>query len=106
MYGNIIKNIRKELNLNQAEFAEGLNVSRSLIGGLEKEYTALTDRVKGDIIRVYNVNPTYLDTGDGPIFKEGYKQKEEIKRILPKLESLTLEQLNALDTLIDSFIKG
>ena len=93
MYGDIIKKIRKELKLNQSEFAERINVSRSLIGGLEKEYTALTDRVKEDIIRVYGVNPAYLETGEGEMFLQEPKQKEGIKRLIPKLESLTVEQL-------------
>lgn len=105
MYGDIIKKIRKELKLNQSEFAEKINVSRSLIGGLEKEYTALTDRVKEDIIRVYNVNPTYLETGEGEMFLQEPKQKEGIKRLIPKLENLTVEQLESIEKLIEAFGK-
>lgn len=105
MYGDIIKKIRKELKLNQSEFAEKINVSRSLIGGLEKEYTALTDRVKEDIIRVYNVNPTYLETGEGEMFLQEPKQKEGIKRLIPKLENLTAEQLESIEKLIEAFGK-
>lgn len=105
MYGDIIKKIRKELKLNQSEFAEKINVSRSLIGGLEKEYTALTDRVKEDIIRVYGVNPAYLETGEGEMFLQEPKQKEGIKRLIPKLESLTVEQLESIEKLIEAFGK-
>ena len=105
MYGDIIKKIRKELKLNQSEFAEKINVSRSLIGGLEKEYTALTDRVKEDIIRVYGVNPAYLETGEGEMFLQEPKQKEGIKRLIPKLESLTAEQLESIEKLIEAFGK-
>lgn len=105
MYGDIIKKIRKELKLNQSEFAERINVSRSLIGGLEKEYTALTDRVKEDIIRVYGVNPAYLETGEGEMFLQEPKQKEGIKRLIPKLESLTVEQLESIEKLIEAFGK-
>lgn len=105
MYGDIIKKIRKELELNQSEFAEKINVSRSLIGGLEKEYTALTDRVKEDIIRVYGVNPAYLETGEGEMFLQEPKQKEGIKRLIPKLESLTVEQLESIEKLIEAFGK-
>lgn len=105
MYGDIIRKIRKELKLNQLEFAKGINVSRSLVGGLEKEYTALTDRVKEDIIRVYNVNPEYLESGIEPMFLQEPRQREEIKRLLPKLESLTVEQLESIERLIDVFKK-
>lgn len=105
MYGDTIKKIRKELKLNQSEFAEKINVSRSLIGGLEKEYTALTDRVKEDIIRVYGVNPAYLETGEGEMFLQEPKQKEGIKRLIPKLESLTVEQLESIEKLIEAFGK-
>lgn len=105
MYGDIIKKIRKELKLNQSEFAERINVSRSLIGGLEKEYTALTDRVKEDIIRVYGVNPAYLETGEGEMFVQAPKLTEAIARLIPKLESLTVEQLESIENLIDVFGK-
>lgn len=105
MYGDIIKKIRKELELNQSEFAEKLNISRSLIAGIEKDMKALTERTKNDIIRVYGVNPAYLETGEGEMFLQEPRQKEGIKRLIPKLESLTVEQLESIEKLIEAFGK-
>ena len=105
MIGERIKHIRKELELNQKNFGDALGLSQSQIGSIEKGYRALTERTKNDIIRVYGVNPAYLETGEGEMFLQEPKQKEGIKRLIPKLESLTVEQLESIEKLIEAFGK-
>lgn len=105
MYGDIIKKIRKELGLNQKNFGDALGLSQSQIGSIEKGYRALTDRTKNDIIREYGVNPIYLETGEGEMFVQVPKLTEAIARLIPKLESLTVEQLESIEKLIEAFGK-
>lgn len=105
MYGGIIKKIRKELGLNQKNFGDALGLSQSQIGSIEKGYRALTDRTKNDIIREYGVNPIYLETGEGEMFVQVPKLTEAIARLIPKLESLTVEQLESIEKLIEAFGK-
>lgn len=105
MIGERIKHIRKELKLNQSNFGKSVGVSAPLIVALEKGQRIPTERTKNDIIRVYNVNPEYLESGTEPMFLQEPRQREEIKRLLPKLESLTVEQLESVENLIDAFKK-
>lgn len=64
-----VRYLRKELlKLTQQEFSEMLNISRSNMGNIETGKIALTDRVISDICEKYNVNETWLRTGEGEIF--------------------------------------
>ena len=105
MIGERIKTIRKLLGLNQTIFGKNIGISAPLVVAFEKGQRIPTERTKNDIIRVYNVNPAYLENGEGEMFLQEPKQKEEIKRLLPKLESLTVEQLESIENLIDVFVK-
>lgn len=65
-----IKYLRKEvLHLTQQEFSEALNISRSNMGNIETGQISLTERVISDICAKYNVNETWLRTGEGEMFK-------------------------------------
>ena len=64
-----VRYLRKELlKLTKQEFSEMLNISRSNMGNIETGKIALTDRVISDICEKYNVNETWLRTGEGEIF--------------------------------------
>lgn len=64
-----VKYLRKELlKLTQQDFSKELNISRSNIGNIETGAIALTDRVISDICEKFNVNETWLRTGEGEIF--------------------------------------
>lgn len=105
MIGERIKTIRKLLGLNQTIFGKNIGISAPLVVAFEKGQRIPTERTKNDIIRVYGVNPMYLENGEGEMFLQEPKQKEGIKRLLPKLESLTAEQLESIENLIDVFVK-
>ncbi len=64
-----VKYLRKELlKLTQQDFSKELNISRSNMGNIETGTIALTDRVISDICVKFNVNETWLRTGEGEIF--------------------------------------
>ncbi len=65
-----LKYLRKEiLKLNQVDFAKNIHISQPQYSLLEKSLRVLTDRTFNDICREYNVNPTWLRTGEGDVFK-------------------------------------
>lgn len=65
---NRIKALRKNLNLNQGEFADKLKLSRSHISSLENGVREITERIVFDICREFNVNEEWLRTGEGEMF--------------------------------------
>lgn len=66
-----IKLLRKsKLNMTQQDFADAINISRPNIGNIEIGRVAITDRVINDICRVFDVNESWLRTGEGEIFQE------------------------------------
>ena len=63
-----LKKLRKLLNLNQAEFAEKLNLSRGQIACYETGRRSVSSRTINDICREFNVNKYWLLNGEGEIF--------------------------------------
>lgn len=61
--------IRKNANLSQTEFAESLGVGRGVITNLERGLTELKPQFCSLICEKYHVNKTWLETGDGEMFK-------------------------------------
>lgn len=66
--GERISQIRKTLKLNQEEFGEKINVTRSAISNYEKGTRNIMDRVIFDICREFNVNEEWLRNGSEPMF--------------------------------------
>lgn len=66
---NRIKELRKSLGLNQTEFGEGINLSKSQIACYENGSRNVTDRSISDICKKYNVNEEWLRFGIGDMFK-------------------------------------
>lgn len=65
---NRIKQIREQLNLSQDKFGAAIGLSQRSISTLEKGASNLTDRNFNAICREFNVNPTWLETGEGEMF--------------------------------------
>ena len=65
-----IKKIRKALDLTQQEFADRIGVKRNTVGQWECGINPLTDQTISSICREFNVNETWLRTGNGEMFNE------------------------------------
>lgn len=63
-----LKELRKELKLSQKDFGAKLKLSPDMISLLEKGKRNFTERVISDICRVFDVNRTWLETGEGEMF--------------------------------------
>lgn len=70
------KELRKELNVTQQEFADKLNISRNFVAQIEMGSKVPSDRTIDDVCREFNVNEEWLRTGNGDMFVPGIKDKQ------------------------------
>lgn len=66
--GDRIKLIRNELGLSQPKFGEKIGVSKSVIVNLELNRVELKDMMLNLICKTFNVNPLWLENGEGEMF--------------------------------------
>ena len=77
--------LRKKLKLNQEAFGAPLNLSRAAIGSYEQGIRTMTDRTISDICRVYNVNETWLRTGEGEMMSNDSDLDVELSALVAEL---------------------
>ena len=92
---NRIKQLRKSLNLNQAEFGDRIGVKQAAIAAYEKGTRTPLDAVLLAICREYGINETWLRTGEGEMYAE-LPEDDLVKR--------TTELLGAHDPLFETFV--
>ena len=63
-----IKEIRKALNISQADFGKALGVTAAAISRIESGERGITEQMTLSISREFNVNEKWLRTGEGEIF--------------------------------------
>ena len=71
-----IKELRKSLGLTLDKFGTNLGVTKTAISRIEKGERNVTDQMFLSICREYNVNPTWLEKGTGPMFLERSEEDE------------------------------
>ena len=97
LIGDRIKELRRELGLNQTEFGERINVKQTSIGMYENGHRAVTDRSMLQICQAFNVNESWLRTGQGDMFVEN---DSTVLSLLQKEYNLPQDQL----AIIESFL--
>ena len=65
---NRLKELRQELKLTQEEFAKILGIGKSALCMIETGRSALSERNRNIIIQQLNINPRWLDEGEGNMF--------------------------------------
>ena len=86
-----VKEIRKILKLNQTEFGNQLGVSVDVVSNIEIGRVDLKQYMQNLICKTFNVNPTYLETGKGKMFKE-----ENLLEEVKKAYSLSNDELKLI----------
>lgn len=76
---NRIKCLRNELDLKQDEFGKKLNLTKFAISNYENGRTGVPDRVISDICREFDINETWLRTGEGEMFEQLTDQQKVMK---------------------------
>lgn len=71
-----LKQLRKKLKINQTNFAKQLGITQTAYSMIENGNNPLADRYIKVICSVFNVNETWLRTGEGEMFLFSPYQKE------------------------------
>ncbi len=79
-----IKELRKALKLTGENFSSKLGVGRSAISNIESGNRQLSNQLITSICREYNVNETWLRTGEGEMFND-LSRDEEITKFIGSL---------------------
>lgn len=126
MIGIRIKELRKKLGLTQADFGEKIGLKPTAIGQMESGARNVTERSIILICEKYNVNDTWLRTGNGNMFEESLPDDEVaaavseiledihcrnpfytlIKEILLQHEKLSPDARKQVDLFFDDVLKG
>jgi transcriptional regulator with XRE-family HTH domain len=96
-----IREVRKTLNLSQAQFAKAIYISTGYIAELECGHKNANDRIIRLISLTFGVSQHWLRTGEGGMF---YKcPDEKLKRMIslfnelpPKFQDYFMDQVEAL----------
>ncbi|MBQ3417818.1 MAG: helix-turn-helix transcriptional regulator [Ruminococcus sp.] len=83
--------IREHEKMTITDFANELGLSKSSISLIEKGVRSLTERTKRDICNRFNVNLTWLETGEGDPFLESEEQIIRMLRLNYKLDDIDVE---------------
>lgn len=75
--GERVKEVRKFRKMSMEQFGERLGVQKSAISKIEKGDRGLTEQMLKAICREFNVNETWLRTGDGDM-PQKLSEEEEI----------------------------
>jgi transcriptional regulator with XRE-family HTH domain len=83
-----IKNLRKELGLNQTEFAQRVGITQTSLSQIEGEKNGISYDVYKAIVNEFGVDPTWLMDGIGNMFR-----KENVSRgALPLVVQIDSDQ--------------
>ena len=68
MINSRLRSIRKELSLTQENLARVLGIGKSALSMIETGKASLSERNKNILVQELNVNPDWLDGGEGEMF--------------------------------------
>lgn len=112
-----ITTIRKELKLSQSAFGEHIGVSRDVIKNIDNNIVDAETKplLVQQICKEYNVNRTWLETGEGNMFNDLSRDAEIAeyigtvladeedsfqKRLISALSKMTVEEWEVLEKLV------
>ncbi len=85
-----IKKIRRAINVTQQEFADRLLVKRNTVATWEGGRSIPQDSVVALICKEFNVNETWLRTGEGDMFNKA--ETSAVERLCTELKANELER--------------
>ena len=88
---NRIRLVRKNLGLNQEEFARQIGLTQTALSMIELEKVALTDKNIKLMCATFAVDENWLRTGKGEMFGPASPYEKELLEVFGKLTSDTQE---------------
>ncbi len=90
---NRIRELRKSLQLSQKEFAERIGLKQNAISYMEKSGATVTEQNIKAICSEFNVNESWLRTGEGDMLLQAEKRQKEFFDIFDELAPALQEYL-------------
>lgn len=78
-----IKNLRKELGLNQTEFAQKIGITQTSLSQIEGEKNGISYDVYKAIVSEFGVDPIWLMDGIGTMFRSSASGAARTENVLP-----------------------
>jgi transcriptional regulator with XRE-family HTH domain len=88
-----VRIVRKKLGLNQSEFAKRIGLTQTSLSMIELGNTVFTDKNIKLICATFNVDETWLRTGDGEMFGVSSPYEKELMDVFSQLTADTQEFL-------------
>lgn len=89
--GERITFIRTNAGLTMTAFAERLNLSKSSISVAESDKSKLSKRAMIDICEKFNVNPEWLETGEGEPYNDAITPMMKLLKAEYNLDELDIQ---------------
>lgn len=110
-----LKRIRKDANLTQESFGAEIGATRGMISQYEAGLVIPPQPIQKLICQTFNVNPVWLETGEGKPYKEGLmpelvhalRQMPSVQAALERLlPIMTDEDWRRLDEVVSRFVSS
>jgi len=106
-----LRELRKTLKLTQAEFAAKLEMAQNSYSKIETGENSLTDKNIFLICLIFNVNESWLRTGEGEMFNPVTKPKDDdekkllemFRRLSPEMRVFVLQKIQECQKLDQDF---
>jgi DNA-binding XRE family transcriptional regulator len=98
-----IKKLRKELDLNQREFAKIITVSEGFVACIETGKRNANERTQKLICDSFQINHQWLKTGEGEIFS--HDKESKFSKLMALFDNLHPKYQDYIIDAIDKFIK-
>lgn len=106
-----VKFLREKYGLSQKEFGERIGASQGLIYHIEKNNT-ISNFARRAICKEFEINDTWLLTGDGEMYSEKHYNKElalfidsikdeRVKKLILRISTLNEKGLEMISNVVD-----
>ena len=107
-----IRELRKTLGLTMEKFGKRIGVAKSTISNIENGNRTPTEHMKKSICREFNVDPYWLETGEGEMFIETDEaffakidkilggENDSLKNLFRMMATLNAEDLHLIENMV------
>ena len=99
--GERVLAIRKDKDLSQTEFGNRIEISQRAVSHIENGVNDLSPRNFKLICQEFNVNPQWLESGEGEMYNPPSKKNSDFLDLLAKDKGLTDEEKALIGSIID-----
>lgn len=96
-----VRMIRKDKGLNQKDFGDAIGLGQRAVGHIELGINNLSQRNFDTICQAFNINPRWLETGEGEMYNPPPKKNNDFLDLLAKEKGLDDAEKELIGSIID-----